>query len=87
MKYWKEIDQLFYFIKIMAGTCKECTFYVKMNHFVVVGSKEVWVFFLIKRQNGEIYIRNFRQFLFGMSPDVPAFKFLIVHVTLNFELE
>ena len=34
-------------------------------------------FFLIKRQNGECNVRNFRRFLFGMSPDVPAFK---VHV-------
>ena len=31
-------------------------------------------FFLIKRQNGECNVRNFRRFLFGMSPDIPAFK-------------
>ena len=30
-------------------------------------------FFLI-RQNGECNFINFRQFLFGMSPHVPAFK-------------
>ena len=40
-------------------------------------------FFLIKKQNGECKVGNFRRLLFGMSPDVPAFK---VH-TFNFELE
>ena len=34
-------------------------------------------FFLIRRQNGECNVRSFREFLFGMSPDVPAFK---VHI-------
>ena len=64
-------------------------FYVKMNHFEaylrvssgVVDSKvlrihghSVSVFFLIRRQNGKCNVRNFRRFLFGMSPDVLAFK-------------
>ena len=29
-------------------------------------------FFTIKRQNGKCNVRNFRQLLFGMSPDVPV---------------
>ena len=29
---------------------------------------------LLKRQNGEWNVRNFRGFLFGMSPDVQVFK-------------
>ena len=59
-----------------------------MNHFEahpMVESREVdskvlrmtikfEYFFLIKRQHGECNNRNFRGFLFGMSPDVPAFK-------------
>ena len=40
-----------------------------------------------KRQNGECNIRNFKRFLFGMSPDIPAFKVRFLQVTLNFELE
>ena len=63
-----------------------------MNHFEVhlmVSSREVdskvlkmaiqyeYFFFLIKKQNGESNVRNFRRFLFGMSLDVPALK---VHV-------
>ena len=32
------------------------------------------IFFSMKRQNGECNVRNFRRVLFGMSPDVPAFK-------------
>ena len=61
-----------------------------MNHFeghLVVSSRVVdskvlrmtirSVFLLRKRQNGECNVRNFRRFLFGKSPDVPAFK---VHV-------
>ena len=31
-------------------------------------------FFLIKRQNGEYCFNNFSWFLFGMSPDIPAFR-------------
>ena len=27
-----------------------------------------------QKQNGTWNVRNFRQFIFGMSPDVPAFK-------------
>ena len=70
-----------------------CTFYVKMNHFEahlmissgVLDSKvlrmaiqfEYFFIIMIIRRNGECNIRNFRQFLFGMSHDVPAFK---VHV-------
>ena len=34
------------------------------------------------KQNSESKNINFRRFLFGMSPDVPAFN-----VTLNLELE
>ena len=33
-----------------------------------------YLFFLIKRQNGECNVANFRRFLFGMGPDVPTFK-------------
>ena len=47
----------------------------------VVDFKVLWMaiqfeyfFFLIKRQNCESNIYNFRRFLFGMSPDEPAFK-------------
>ena len=68
-----------------------CTFYAKMHHFEahlmvslrVIDSKVLWMatqfeyFFLIKRQNGECNVRNFRRFFFGMSPDVPAFKICI----------
>ena len=36
-----------------------------------------YFFFLINRQNGECYVRNFRLFFFGMSLDVPAIKFHI----------
>ena len=32
-------------------------------------------------------VRNFRRFLFGMSPDVPTFKVRDLPVTSNFELE
>ena len=32
------------------------------------------VFLLMKRLNGKCNVRNFRRFLFGMSPDVPVFK-------------
>ena len=28
----------------------------------------------VRRQNGECNVRHFRGFLFGMSPDVPAFE-------------
>ena len=54
-----------------------------MNHFevhlIVVVVKVLrkaipFEFFLIKRQNGDCNVRNFRWFLFGMSPGVPAFK-------------
>ena len=38
--------------------------------------KRGYFFFLIKRQNDECDVRNFRRFLFVMSPDVPAFKVL-----------
>ena len=31
-------------------------------------------FFSDKRANGECNVTNFRRFLFGMSPDVPALK-------------
>ena len=40
-----------------------------------------------QRQTDECNVRNTRQFLFGMSPDIPAFKVLVLQVTLNFELE
>ena len=62
-----------------------------MNNFearLMVSSREVdpkdsgWpfnlrVFFSDKRHNSECNFGNFRRFLFGMSPDVPAIK---VHV-------
>ena len=35
-------------------------------------------FFIIKRQNGECFVRNFRRFLFGMSPDGPVFKIRVL---------
>ena len=35
-------------------------------------------FFMIKMQNGECNVKNFRRFLFGLSPDVPAFKVLVL---------
>ena len=41
-------------------------------------------FFQIKRQNGECNVRNFRRFLFGMSPVVPAFKVLVVTSVFKF---
>ena len=80
---------------------KFCIFYVKMNHFEVhlmvslrvVGSKvprmaiQSEYFFLIKRQNDKCNVRNFRWFLFGMSPDVPTLKVLDFTRDLNFELE
>ena len=31
-------------------------------------------FFMLKRLNGKFNVRNFRRFLFGMSPYVPALK-------------
>ena len=73
-----------------------------MNHFEVhlmISSRAVdskvlrmaiqfeYFFFLIKRQNGEHNDRNFRRFLFGMSPNVMASKSTFLQVTLNFELE
>ena len=73
----------------------------KMNHFVahlmvssrVLDSKVLRIaiqfqyFFLIRRQNGECNVRNFRRFLFGMSLDVPAFKVHVFTRDLNFDLE
>ena len=64
-----------------------CILYAKMKHFEshlmvssrVVDSKVLRMaiqFDYLKRQNGECNVRN-KRFLFGMSPDVPAFK---VHV-------
>ena len=72
-----------------------------MNHFeahLIVSSRIVdskvlrmviqfEYFFLIRRQIGECNVRNFRGFLFDMSPDVPAFKSASSQVTLDFELE
>ena len=74
-----------------------------MNHFkadLVVSSNVVdfkvlstaikceYFFFLIKTQNGECNIRNFKQFLLGISPDIPAFKLRVFTSDfLNFELE
>ena len=37
----------------------------------------VWVFFLIKDKMAKCNVRNCRRFLFGMSPDVLAFKVLV----------
>ena len=59
-------------------------FYVKKNHFEaylmvslsVIYSKvlgtviDLEYFFLIRRQNGECNVKDFRRFLFGMSPHV-----------------
>ena len=44
----------------------------------------VWVFFLMKKSNGKYKIRNFRRFLFGMSPAVPAFKVFDFTSDFNF---
>ena len=33
-----------------------------------------YLLFLIKKQNGEFDVRNFRWFLFGVSPNIPEFK-------------
>ena len=44
-------------------------------------------FFLIRIQNGECNVRNFRRFLFGMSPDVPAFRVCVFTSDFKFELE
>ena len=44
----------------------------------------VWVFVLLKRQNGECNVRNFRRFLFGMSPDVPVFEVRVLESDLKF---
>ena len=61
-----------------------------MNHFEVhlmVSSREVdstvlrmalqLEYFSDKKENGECNVRHFTPFLFGMSPDVPAFKVCI----------
>ena len=37
---------------------------------------QIQYFFIIKRQYGDCKVRNFRLFLFGINPDVPAFKVL-----------
>ena len=39
--------------------------------------------FLIRRQNGECKVRNFRRFLVGMSFDVPAFEVRVSFFTSN----
>ena len=63
--------------------------YVKINHFqdLLIASSRVVdanvlrmviqfdYCFIIRRQNGEHKVRNLRRFFFGMSPDVPTFKF------------
>ena len=62
-----------------------CVFYVQVNYFpahLMVSSKvdskvlrkSIQIIFLIKVPNGKCYVGNFRWFLFGMSPDVLAFK-------------
>ena len=69
-----------------------CFFYVKMNQFEahlivssrVRGSKvprmaiQFEYFFWQKRQNGECNVKQFTRFLFGMRPDVPVFKVLVL---------
>ena len=37
-----------------------------------------------KRQNSEFNVTNFRQFFFGMSSDVPAFKVRVFASDLEF---
>ena len=45
----------------------------------------LWVFFFqIKKQNGEWNVRNFRRFLFGMSPDVPEFQVRVLTSDFKF---
>ena len=41
-------------------------------------------FFLIEKQNGESNVTNFRRFLFGVSPEVPAFKAGVFPSDFNF---
>ena len=43
--------------------------------------------FLIKRQNDEYNANNSRWFLFGVTPDAPAFKARVFTSVLNFKLE
>ena len=43
-------------------------------------------FFLIKRQNGKCNVRNFRLFLFVMSPDELAFKVRILTSDFKFRI-
>ena len=77
-------------------------FYVKLDHFeahLMVSSRVVdskvprmviqreYFFFLIKMQKGECNVRNFRRFLFGMNPDVPAFKLRVLTSDFKFHME
>ena len=64
-------------------------FYVQMNHFeayLILSSRVVdstvlrmdiqfEYFFSDKKENGECNVRNFRRFLFSMSPDSPSATF------------
>ena len=75
-----------------------CDFYVKMDHFeayLMVSSSVVdckvlrmtiqfELFFLIRRQNGKCSVRSFGRFFFGMCPDVPDSKSVILEVTFKF---
>ena len=42
------------------------------------------IFFLIKRQNCECNVRNFRWIFFGMSPDILEFKVHVLQVAFTF---
>ena len=44
-------------------------------------------YFSDKRQNDECNVRNFRRFLFDMSPDVPAFTVRIFTTDFKFWIE
>ena len=43
-----------------------------------------YFFFLIRRQNGECNVRNFRRFLYGTRPDVLAFKVSVFTSDIEF---
>ena len=60
----------------------------------LVDSEVLWMsiqfnFFLTNRQNGECNVRNFRWFLFRMTPDpnIPVFKVRNFTSDIKFELE
>ena len=49
--------------------------------------RDEYFFFPDKKAKLRMYVRNFRRFLFDMSPDTPAFKVLVVIGDFEFDLE